>query len=59
MARKKILYLKLITESVHHIANGKLGLTIRIESRDELTRLAQNINDMSKELEKSLNTKDS
>ncbi|MER0466421.1 HAMP domain-containing sensor histidine kinase [Bacillus cabrialesii subsp. cabrialesii] len=52
MARKKILYLKLITESVHHIANGKLGLTIRIESRDELTQLAQNINEMSKELEK-------
>ncbi|UOY87653.1 sensor histidine kinase [Bacillus glycinifermentans] len=52
MARKKILYLKLITESIHHIANGKLGLTIRIESRDELTQLAQNINDMSIELEK-------
>ncbi|PJH92527.1 cell wall metabolism sensor histidine kinase WalK [Bacillus sp. SN1] len=52
MARKKILYLKLITESVHDIANGRLGLTIRIESRDELTQLAQNINDMSKELEK-------
>ncbi|WP_416723349.1 sensor histidine kinase [Bacillus stercoris] len=52
MARKKILYLKLITESVHHIANGKLGLTIRTESRDELTQLAENINDMSKELEK-------
>lgn len=51
MIRKKILYLKLITESVHHIANGKLGSTIRIESRDELTQLAQNINFMSKELE--------
>ncbi|EOO39528.1 ATP-binding protein [Bacillus mycoides] len=51
MVRKKLLYLKLITESVHHIANGKLGLTIRIESRDELTQLAQNINYMSKELE--------
>lgn len=51
MVRKKILYLKLITESVHHIANGKLGLTIRLESWDELTRLAQNINHMSKELE--------
>ncbi|MDR4433711.1 sensor histidine kinase [Bacillus tequilensis] len=52
MARKKILYVKLITESVHQIANGKLGLTIRIESRDELTELAQNINHMSEELEK-------
>lgn len=51
MVRKKILYLKHITESVHHIANGKLGLTIRIESRDELSQLAQNINYMSKELE--------
>ncbi|MDU0154628.1 sensor histidine kinase [Bacillus cabrialesii] len=52
MARKKILYVKHITESVHQIANGKLGLTIRIESRDELTELAQNINHMSEELEK-------
>ncbi|MEC3841815.1 sensor histidine kinase [Bacillus amyloliquefaciens] len=51
LVRKKILYLRLITESVHHIANGKLGLTIRIESRDELTQLAQHINYMSEELE--------
>lgn len=51
MLRKKILYLKLITESVHDIANGKLGLTIRIESKDELAQLGQNINYMSKELE--------
>jgi len=51
MVRKKLLYLKLITESVHDIANGKLGLTIRIESSDELAQLAQNINYMSIELE--------
>ncbi|MDA2434079.1 HAMP domain-containing sensor histidine kinase [Bacillus cereus] len=51
MVRRKLLYLKHITESVHHIANGKLGLTISIESRDELSQLAQNINYMSKELE--------
>ncbi|UGW82778.1 MULTISPECIES: sensor histidine kinase [Bacillus] len=51
LVRKKISYLKRITESVHHIANGKLGLTIRIESRDELTQLAQHINYMSEELE--------
>lgn len=51
LVRKKILYLKHITESVHHIANGNLGLTIRTESRDELTQLAQHINYMSEELE--------
>lgn len=51
LVRKKIMYLKLISESVHQIANGKLGLTIKLESRDELTQLAQNINYMSKELE--------
>ncbi|MCM3238770.1 HAMP domain-containing histidine kinase [Heyndrickxia oleronia] len=51
MVRKKIVYLKLISESVHHIANGKLGLTIKLESRDELAQLAQNINHMSSELE--------
>lgn len=51
MVRKKIIYLKLISESVHHIANGKLGLTIKLESRDELTQLAQNINHMSNQLE--------
>ncbi|KXO04355.1 HAMP domain-containing sensor histidine kinase [Bacillus paranthracis] len=51
LMRKKLLYLKLITESVHDIANGELGLTIRIDSEDELALLAQNINYMSKELE--------
>ncbi|GIN57338.1 hypothetical protein J8TS2_16570 [Lederbergia ruris] len=45
------MYLKLISESVNHIANGKLGMTIGIEGKDELTQLAQNINYMSKELE--------
>lgn len=51
LLRKKLLYLKLITKSVHNIANGELGLTIRIDSGDELALLAQNINYMSKELE--------
>nr|WP_216831490.1 HAMP domain-containing sensor histidine kinase [Alkalihalobacterium elongatum] len=51
MVRKKIAYLKLITESVNHIANGRLGLTIKLEGKDELTQLAENINYMSKELE--------
>ncbi|MEK4677903.1 HAMP domain-containing histidine kinase (plasmid) [Bacillus cereus] len=50
IVRRKLLYLKSITKSVHDIANGKLGLTIRIESRDELAHLAKNINYMSKEL---------
>ncbi|PFX69971.1 two-component sensor histidine kinase [Bacillus cereus] len=51
LVRKKIAYLKLISENVNDIANGKLGLTIRIKGKDELTQLAQNINYMSKELE--------
>lgn len=51
MVRKKLMYLKLISESVNHIANGKLGLMIETKGKDELTQLAQNINYMSKELE--------
>ncbi|MFS0820349.1 sensor histidine kinase [Bacillus sp. 1P02SD] len=51
MVRKKIIYLRLISESVNHIASGKLGLTIGIEGNDELTQLAKNINEMSRELE--------
>lgn len=51
LVRKKIAYLKLISDNVNDIANGKLGLTIGINGKDELTQLAQNINYMSKELE--------
>ncbi|MFJ7737637.1 sensor histidine kinase [Lysinibacillus sp. NPDC097287] len=51
LVRKKIRYLKSISQTVQHIANGKLGLTIEIKGKDELTQLAQNINYMSKELE--------
>lgn len=51
MVRKKLIYLRLITENVNKIANGKLGLTIRIEGKDELAQLAENINYMSRELE--------
>ncbi|PES73166.1 two-component sensor histidine kinase [Bacillus cereus] len=51
LVRKKIVYLKLISDNVNDIANGKLGLTIGIKGKDELTHLAQNINYMSKELE--------
>ncbi|WVX82048.1 HAMP domain-containing protein [Niallia oryzisoli] len=41
MVRNKLLYLKLISESVNKIANGELGLTIGIKGKDELTQLAQ------------------
>ncbi|MCU7757095.1 HAMP domain-containing histidine kinase (plasmid) [Bacillus cereus] len=51
LVRKKIVYLKLISDNVNDIANGKLGLTIGIKGKDELTQLAQNINYMSKKLE--------
>ncbi|PEV15072.1 two-component sensor histidine kinase [Bacillus thuringiensis] len=51
LVRKKIVYLKLISDNVNDIANEKLGLTIGIKGKDELTQLAQNINYMSKELE--------
>lgn len=50
LVRNKIIYLKMITECVHEIANGKLGLTIEKKGSDELSQLAQNINSMSKEL---------
>jgi signal transduction histidine kinase len=51
LIRKKVTYLKVISDSVNSIANGKLGLTIKAEGKDELTHLAENINFMSKELE--------
>ena len=51
LVRKRMIYLKQITDSVHEMANGKLGLTINIQGRDELSKLAQNINYLSTELE--------
>ncbi|WML29338.1 HAMP domain-containing sensor histidine kinase [Neobacillus sp. OS1-32] len=50
MIRKKIMYIKRITESINDIANGNLGLTIEMKGNDELSRLAENVNSMSKEL---------
>ena len=41
LVRKKIVYLKLISDNVNDIANGKLGLTIGIKGKDELTQLAK------------------
>ncbi|MDQ0208671.1 sensor histidine kinase [Alkalicoccobacillus murimartini] len=49
--RKKIRYLREISENVHQIANGKLGQLINLKGNDELTTLARNINNMSTELE--------
>ncbi|TQR36410.1 sensor histidine kinase [Brevibacillus brevis] len=51
LVRKKLIYLKHISQSINYIANGKLGLTIRLEGKDELTQLVENINYMSKEIE--------
>ncbi|MQR94309.1 sensor histidine kinase [Fictibacillus phosphorivorans] len=50
LIRNKILYIKRITESINEIANGKLGLTIEMEGNDELSKLAEDVNSMSKEL---------
>ncbi|MDQ0273983.1 HAMP domain-containing sensor histidine kinase [Cytobacillus purgationiresistens] len=47
---KKLRYLKLVSNSIHKIANGEIGLTIELRGKDELTQLADNINYMSKEL---------
>ncbi|WGG46573.1 HAMP domain-containing sensor histidine kinase [Rossellomorea sp. DA94] len=51
LVRKRMMYLKQITDSVHEMANGELGLTIDIQGQDELSKLAQNINYLSTELE--------
>lgn len=51
LIRKKIMYLKLISDTVQHIASGELGQTIEIKGKDELSQLAMNINYMSQELE--------
>ncbi|WP_187445437.1 sensor histidine kinase [Bacillus infantis] len=51
LVRKKIFYLKMISDRVQEIAGGQLGLTIHIKGKDELSQLAGNINFMSKELE--------
>ncbi|PJN91621.1 sensor histidine kinase [Bacillus sp. mrc49] len=52
LVRKKLVYLKLITENIEQIANGKLGLTIEVQGRDEMAQLAMNINSMSEELKR-------
>ncbi|MGN7408369.1 sensor histidine kinase [Sporosarcina sp. SAFN-010] len=51
LVSRKVKYLKSISETVQHIADGKLGLTIESKGKDELTQLVQNINYMSEELE--------
>lgn len=51
LVRTKLTYLKHITESINEIAKGDLSLKIDIKGKDELTQLAQNINDMSQDLE--------
>ncbi|WP_285767099.1 HAMP domain-containing sensor histidine kinase [Peribacillus sp. SI8-4] len=50
LVRKKLIYLKHITENIEQIANGKLGLTIEVQGRDEIAQLVMNINSMSEEL---------
>ena len=49
--RKKIRFLKHISDNVQKIAEGELGLLIDLKGNDELTTLAKNINNMSKDLE--------
>ncbi|MGE6376650.1 histidine kinase dimerization/phospho-acceptor domain-containing protein [Peribacillus muralis] len=50
LLRKKLIYLKHITESIEQIANGDLGLTIAVQGGDEIAQLVMNINSMSEEL---------
>lgn len=50
LIRKKLLYLRLISNKIDKIANGEMGLTIETRGKDELTQLAENINYMSREL---------
>lgn len=50
LIRKKMNYLKLITDQVSEIAGGSLGKTVPIKGNDELAELCKNINDMSKQL---------
>lgn len=51
LVRKKIVYLKLISERVQEMAGGNLSLTIDVRGEDELAQLARDINFMSSELE--------
>ncbi|MFB7141322.1 sensor histidine kinase [Gottfriedia sp. NPDC056225] len=55
LVRKKIQYLKQISNTVQLISEGKLGIAIDLEGNDELTQLSKNINTMSKELEIKFN----
>lgn len=52
---KKIRYIKLVSSSIHEIANGKIGKTIELQGNDELTQLVESINYMSKELQEKFN----
>ncbi len=48
--RKKVLYLKKISNEITNIANGDLEVEIEVRGHDELANLTQNINKMSAEL---------
>ncbi|WP_088069845.1 HAMP domain-containing sensor histidine kinase [Gottfriedia luciferensis] len=52
LIRNKIIYLKQISNTVHLISQGNLGIVIDLKGKDELTQLSMNINSMSKELER-------
>lgn len=52
---KKIRYIKLVSNSIHEIANGEIGKTIKLRGNDELTQLVESINYMSKELQDKFN----
>ncbi|MEK3808463.1 ATP-binding protein [Metabacillus sp. SLBN-84] len=49
--KKKIIFLNEISDGVQSIAGGNLSHVIEVKGRDELARLGENINQMSKELE--------
>ena len=48
----RMAYIRTITEGIHDLQSGKIGITLPLEGRNELTHLAASINDLSETQQK-------
>lgn len=54
LTSKKMRYIEKISEGLMQIAKNNLDYSIEIQGKDELAKLAENINSMAKELKRSI-----
>lgn len=57
LVRKKVTYIKYISEQVNKITKVDLGLTLKVVGNDEIAELCENINYMSMEIKESFEHK--